>query len=135
MTLTGERLEEKVTDELAGVAHFVTMARPLVDGMLALLKEQRAEIAMLETEVNRLENELSEGEADRVANQLLADRMRDEVAALKVENRRLRTEMQAEREEVATLRERNDRMLLRLVVIDNWKDWVPPLAPGEFDDL
>jgi hypothetical protein len=94
MTLTPDRLEEIVTKDLDASGHSVTLKRPLVVQMLALLKEQRAEIERLKellATTNNAYKEVMESNKD-------AARMCGE---LRAENRRLRSNMAAEREEVA----------------------------------
>lgn len=60
MTRTVERLEQKAAEELAKPGFFKTIARPLLDNMLTMLKQYRAENERLTAENARLRNEMAE---------------------------------------------------------------------------
>lgn len=66
MNLSPERIVQQVQEELDGAAHFLTIARPLLAGMLTVMKQQRIEIARLTTENAKLRAEM-QAEREKLA--------------------------------------------------------------------
>lgn len=98
MNLSPERAEQKAAEAVrdAGPAVVVTLDKRIVETLLRAIKELRGEIAALQTEVNRLEQEHDENIAGEVADRLLAHLKSGERAALEAEIERLRQMLQAQ---------------------------------------